>query len=235
MHRYPHRTGDHICMRQHFKQLFIFEGFRSWLLLMNLHWKFWFPCQSCSPSFFLAAKIEDHQGWSTFASSIDFQCSQIWEGTSSTFPDEAMPCHLALSLYLLAANLAKSVVNVSLMLLLFYCSCPITLSDASLKNWEEFSSPTAVSDASLAQLAEHALRKRMVMGSIPIGGCMPAGHSQPAIDIGWAQDSWLKSPEIEGPLHAAKQKCSGALGAGAGGILEKRSFEDVPVCFGGEG
>ena len=26
------------------------------------------------------------------------------------------------------------------------------------------------SDASLAQLAEHALRKRMVMGSIPIGG-----------------------------------------------------------------
>ena len=25
--------------------------------------------------------------------------------------------------------------------------------------------------ASLAQLVEHALRKRMVMGSIPIGGC----------------------------------------------------------------
>ena len=29
---------------------------------------------------------------------------------------------------------------------------------------------TATADASLAQLAEHALRKRMVMGSIPIGG-----------------------------------------------------------------
>ena len=27
--------------------------------------------------------------------------------------------------------------------------------------------------ASVAQLAEHALRKRMVMGSIPIGGSLP--------------------------------------------------------------
>ena len=29
-----------------------------------------------------------------------------------------------------------------------------------------------VLSASLAQLVEHALRKRMVMGSIPIGGCI---------------------------------------------------------------
>ena len=46
------------------------------------------------------------------------------------------------------------------------------------------------SEASLAQLVEHALRKRMVMGSIPIGGCctgvpklscpFPARQSPPA-------------------------------------------------------
>ena len=53
-------------------------------------------------------------------------------GTSTTFPDQAMPFHLALSPYLLAANLVKSVVDVSLMVLLCYCSSPITLSDASL-------------------------------------------------------------------------------------------------------
>jgi hypothetical protein len=34
--------------------------------------------------------------------------------------------------------------------------------------------------ASLAQLAEHALRKRMVMGSIPIGGCIPQACPAPA-------------------------------------------------------
>ena len=33
----------------------------------------------------------------------------------------------------------------------------------------------ATSEASLAQLAEHALRKRMVAGSIPAGGFVPAG------------------------------------------------------------
>ena len=32
--------------------------------------------------------------------------------------------------------------------------------------------------ASLAQLAEHALRKRMVVGSIPTGGCLAQRHHE---------------------------------------------------------
>ena len=41
-----------------------------------------------------------------------------------------------------------------------------------LANFAYCSSQVHSSYASLAQLAEHALRKRMVMGSIPIGGCI---------------------------------------------------------------
>ena len=48
----------------------------------------------------------------------------------------------------------------------FIAFCILSLNKTSFSNLEK--KPVA----SLAQLVEHALRKRMVMGSIPIGGYM---------------------------------------------------------------
>ena len=43
---------------------------------------------------------------------------------------------------------------------------------------EEFLAPVSADSASLAQLAEHALRKRMVVGSIPTGGLVTARETE---------------------------------------------------------
>ena len=45
-----------------------------------------------------------------------------------------------------------------------------------------------LSSASLAQLAEHALRKRMVVGSIPTGGLITARETE--ADLGLTSCSW---------------------------------------------
>ena len=57
------------------------------------------------------------------------------------------------------------------------CQCELATKDGAAACVEVFIAVAVANlcHASLAQLAEHALRKRMVAGSIPAGGFVPAG------------------------------------------------------------
>ena len=59
--------------------------------------------------------------------------------------------------------------------------------------------------APLAQLAEHALRKRMVVGSIPTGGFFAlGGHAHAHQELTKIQ--WLPACTWHGPRHRSRQK-----------------------------
>ena len=75
------------------------------------------------------------------------------------------------------------------------CICrPTTLCLCCLQAPSYCSSQSLSLHASLAQLAEHALRKRMVMGSIPIGGCMMLRkHAKRGMGFSTVTAQWLRT------------------------------------------
>ena len=67
--------------------------------------------------------------------------------------------------------------------------------------WVTCISNAAAAAASLAQLVEHALRKRMVTGSIPVGGYVAARmHRRPACN-------WIKVQQKFSTLAACPASC----------------------------